>query len=345
MISFKTGDLFNSDAEALVNTVNCVGVMGRGVALQFKKRFPENFKMYEETCKQKKMIPGKMLVYETNSMINPKYIVNFPTKRHWRDASRMEDIDVGLSDLATVIRAKNITSIALPPLGCGLGGLDWRLVRARIEAVLSRLGSVCIDIFEPNGAPETEKMVHNREIPKMTNGRAALVGLMQRYLKGLLDPFITLLEIHKLMYFLQASGEPLKLKYVQAQHGPYVENLRHVLHAIEGHLLSGYADGGDNPDKPMEIISGAERDAEAFLEQHPETCARMRRVEELVDGFETPFGLELLSSVHWVAQRGADSLNGAVEKVYAWNDHKKQFSERQIELAWTRLVQQGWMLS
>jgi O-acetyl-ADP-ribose deacetylase (regulator of RNase III) len=345
MISFKTGDLFNSDVEALVNTVNCVGVMGRGVALQFKKRFPDNFKVYEKTCKQKKMIPGKMLVYETNSTINPKYIVNFPTKRHWRGASRMEDIDVGLSDLATVIRAKNIISIALPPLGCGLGGLDWNVVRARMESVLGQLNDVRVDIYEPNGAPQAEKMVRNREVPEMTMGRAALVGLVRRYLGGLLDPFITLLEIHKLMYFLQVSGEPLNLKYVKETYGPYAENLRHVLNKIEGHLLSGYADGGDNPDKPMEIVPDAERDAEAFLKQHPETCARMRRVEELVDGFETPFGLELLSTVHWVAQRGADSLNDVVEKVYAWNDHKKQFSERQIELAWTRLVQQGWMPS
>ncbi|MDR2849240.1 MAG: macro domain-containing protein [Verrucomicrobiota bacterium] len=343
MISFRKGDLFDSDVEAYVNTVNCVGVMGRGVALQFKKRFPDNFKTYEKVCKQGKMIPGKMLVYEASGTVNPKHIINFPTKRHWRGASRMEDIDAGLQDLLNVIQTKKITSIALPPLGCGLGGLDWNVVRARMESVLGQLSEVRVEIYEPIGAPQAEKMVRNRETPEMTLGRAALVGLVRRYLGGLLDPFITLLEIHKLMYFLQVSGEPLKLNYVKKTYGPYAENLRHVLNKIEGHLLSGYADGGDKPDKPMGIVPGAAEDSERFLANHPETRARMNRVEKLVDGFETPFGLELLATVHWVAEHGVKGLDEIVAQVYAWNDHKRQFSQRQIELAWNRLTQQGWL--
>ena len=203
MIEFKTGDIFTEETEAIVNTVNCVGVMARGIALQFKKRFPENFKEYATACKHEEVQPGKMFVHATGTLTNPKYIINFPTKRHGRGKSRIEDIDSGLTDLVRVITEKNITSIALPPLGCGLGGLDWSVVQSKINEKLINLHSVQVTVFEPQGAPLFEKMVKNKKIPKMTPGRAALIELIHRYLGGLLDPFITLLEIHKLMYFLQ----------------------------------------------------------------------------------------------------------------------------------------------
>lgn len=344
MIEYKTGDMFDANAEAIVNTVNCVGIMGRGIALQFKKRFPDNFRYYETACKRKEVVPGKVLVYETGNMINPKYIINFPTKRHWRGASRIEDIETGLAALVDVIRELNITSIAIPPLGCGLGGLDWDLVRSKMETILGGLIDTRIDIYQPGEAPQAAQMVHNRQVPVMTPGRAALVGLTRRYLDGLLDPFITLLEVHKLLYFLQASGEHLRLTYVKAQYGPYSENLRHVLNAVEGHLLSGYADGGDDPQKQLNIVPGAEKEADDFLKLHLATCDRMKRVEELVDGYETPFGLELLATVHWIVQHEtARSLRDVVTRTYAWNDRKKQFSPRQIKLALARLTQNGWI--
>ncbi|WP_198246320.1 type II toxin-antitoxin system antitoxin DNA ADP-ribosyl glycohydrolase DarG [methane-oxidizing endosymbiont of Gigantopelta aegis] len=345
MIVYKTGDIFTEEVEAIVNTVNCVGVMGRGIALQFKKRFPENFKAYETACKQNKVVPGKMFVYETGSLIYPKYIINFPTKRHWRGASRMEDIEAGLEDLAEVITKLNIKSIALPPLGAGLGGLDWNDVRARIENMLSNLSDVEIIVFEPKGAPEAKKMVKNRKVPKMTPGRAALIELIHRYLSGLLDPFVSLLEVHKLMYFLQESGEPLRLKYQKNIYGPYAENLRHVLNAVEGHMLSGYADGGDRPDKELRLVPGAYEDATEFMRQHPQTRQHFEKVSELVEGFESPFGMELLATVHWVAAKeGASSKDQVIEKVHQWNVRKKQFSPRQIELAYTVLIEKGWLL-
>ena len=125
MIEFKTGNILTEDAEALVNTVNCVGFMGRGIALQFKKAFPDNFKSYSSACKRNEVQPGRMFVYATGQLAYPRYIINFPTKRHWRGKSRMEDIDAGLAALAEAIRSHNIQSIAIPPLGSGLGGLDW----------------------------------------------------------------------------------------------------------------------------------------------------------------------------------------------------------------------------
>ena len=341
MIEFRTGDILQADAEALVNTVNCVGIMGRGVALQFKNEFPDNFAAYRAACARGEVQPGRMFVFETNSLTNPKVIVNFPTKRHWRGKSRMEDIASGLNALVKEIADRKIRSIAIPPLGSGLGGLSWNDVRPRIVEALSGVDALRATIFEPVDAPMARR---SREVPDMTAGRAALVVLMHRYLGGLLDPFITLLEVHKLLYFMQDAGEPLRLTYKKAQFGPYAENLRHVLNAVEGHFVSGYADGGDAPDKALELVPGAIEDAENFLRNAPATQRRFDRVARLVSGFETPFGLELLATVHWVVQReGATGEEAIAEKVYAWNDAKKRFSRRQIALSFETLRADGWL--
>ena len=344
MIEYKKGDILREDVEALVNTVNCVGIMGRGIALQFKNAFPENFKAYVAACDRNEVQPGRMLVFETGRLTNPKYIINFPTKRHWRGKSRIEDIDAGLVALVHEIRARNIQSVAIPPLGSGLGGLDWSNVRPRIENSLRALENVNVVIFEPSGDSHDERSNRSSEVPKMTAGRAALVGLMNRYLAGLLDPFITLLEVHKLMYFMEKSGEPLRLKFTKGLYGPYAENLRHVLKAVEGHLVSGYADGGDIPDKQLKLVPGATDDAMRFLEVHDKTQARLNKVADLVEGFESPFGLELLSTVHWIAtQEGARSMDDTVRLTYSWNERKKRFTKRQIALAANVLLRKGWI--
>ena len=150
MFEYKTGNILAENAEALVNAVNCVGVMGRGVALMFKNAFPENFEAYAYACRREEVRPGQMFVVEQDRLAGPRYIVNFPTKRHWRGKSRMEDIESGLRDLRRVIREKGIRSIAIPPLGSGLGGLDWREVRPQIEEALRDLDGVCVVIFEPH---------------------------------------------------------------------------------------------------------------------------------------------------------------------------------------------------
>jgi len=187
-------------------------------------------------------------------------------------------------------------------------------------------------------------MIRSSSVPTMTPGRAVLVGLIERYLAGLMDPFVSLLEIHKLMYFMQEAGEPLCLRYTKALYGPYAENLRQVLAHVEGHFLTGYADGGDAPDKQLELVPGASKDALAFLETHPDTKARFDRVAELVQGFETPFGMELLATVHWVAVHdGARTVDKAVDAVYQWNDRKRVFEPRQIQLAWDVLDAGGWL--
>jgi O-acetyl-ADP-ribose deacetylase (regulator of RNase III) len=159
MTTFTTGDIFAADTEALVNTVNCVGVMGAGLALQFKRSFPANFKAYEDACRRREVRPGRMFVFETGALVNPKYIVNFPTKRHWRDKSRMQDIEAGLVALVDEIKRANIRSVAIPPLGCGLGGLDWMQVRARIEEALCGLPDLRAVIYNPKepSAPQDRR--------------------------------------------------------------------------------------------------------------------------------------------------------------------------------------------
>lgn len=344
MIETTTGDILTADAEALVNTVNCVGIMGRGIALQFKKSFPDNFTAYEAVCKRHELQPGQMFVFETGQLTHPRYIVNFPTKRHWKGKSRLADIESGLTALVAEVRRLGIRSIAVPPLGCGQGGLDWAEVRPRIEKALAAVPDVRVLLYSPTGAPTltTEKPSHR--VPQMTPGRAALVGLMQRYFAGLMDPFISLLEVHKLMYFMQEAGEPLQLRYVKGIYGPYAENLRHVLLSVEGYMTSGYADGIDDPNKQLELVPGAVQEADQFLAGHPNTRLLFERVADLVKGFETPFGLELLSTVHWVStQEGATTLDKAITATFEWNERKRRFSPQQLALAWNVLHDKGWL--
>ena len=316
--------------------------MGRGIALQFKRAFPENFRAYAEACKRREVQPGHMFVFETRMLDNPRYIINFPTKRHWRGSSRIEDIQVGLNALAQLICERGIRSIAVPALGCGLGGLEWPAVRPLVEESLSRCDDLRAVIFEPR-MPPADLVAHDSQGPRMNSGRAALVGLMHSYLHGLLDPFVTLLEVHKLLYFMQTAGEPLRLRFKKGHYGPYAENLGPVLRTIEGHFLTGYADGGDAPNKQLEIVPGAVEDALVVLSRSPKTRERFDRVEDLVDGFESSFGLELLSTVHWVIEHNTPkSREELIELAHAWNDRKKRFWPRQIGLAADVLIQKGW---
>ncbi|WP_224825407.1 macro domain-containing protein [Cognatishimia sp. MH4019] len=342
MIRYTTGDVLRADVDAIVNTVNCVGVMGRGIALQFKKAFPSNYEEYRTACEKGEVVPGQMFITERKALTGPRLIVNFPTKRHWRGKSRMEDIISGLQALKVEIVEREIQSIAIPPLGSGLGGLNWSDVKAAIDSALSDL-EVDILVFEPGGVPDAKVMARSTDAPTMSPGRATLVTLVDRYLSGLLDPFVTLIELHKLMYFMQVAGEPLKLQYKKHHYGPYAENLRHVLNRIEGHLVSGYADGGDIPEKQIELVPGAMAEASRFLEDHADTHARFKRVSDLVDGFESPVGMELLATVHWVIHNdGAEDVQDAIRLTHSWNERKKKFTPRQINLAYNHLQSTGW---
>ena len=343
MITYKTGDLLSEDAEALVNTVNCVGVMGRGVALRFKRVYPDNFKAYAEECGEGRLKPGLVFVYET-ALLSPRFIVNFPTKNHWRAKSRLRYIETGLQSLVAEIKKRDIRSIAIPALGCGEGGLNWQDVRNLMETAFAELEVVDIVIFEPSHVPAGAAGRRSFDIPEMTPARAVLVSLMHQYRSALLDPMITLLELHKLAYFSQEAGEDLKLEFAKAPHGPYADNLGCLLRGIEGRMIVGYEGGGDAPHKELELVAGAVEDAAACMAASPETQQRCRKVADLVDGFESPFGLELLSTAHWVASReNPEGFDDLVSKAYAWNSSKKQFSERQFKIAVEALQTKRWI--
>jgi len=344
MIQNATGNLLEADADALVNTVNCVGFMGKGIALQFKQAWPENFEAYAKACTAGQVRPGQMFIWETGRMINPKFIINFPTKRDWRGKSRIEDIKSGLRALITDVRKLGIRTIAVPPLGCGNGGLDWREVRTLIEAAFAEVPSVEVFLYSPDGAPEPRAMPVNTKRPDMTPARALFIKLMHQY--GALNYRRTLLEIQKLGYFLQESGEPLRLRFEAGLYGPYAANLNKVLELIEGHFIRGYGDS-QKPDAEIELLPGAVEAAEDFLADYPESISRLGGVSELIQGFETPYGMELLSTVHWVCTHGepkATTPDTAVEAVHGWNERKRDmFRQDHIHVAYNRLKELSWI--
>lgn len=344
MISITAGNIIEAEAEALVNTVNCAGYMGKGIALQFKQAYPENFAAYAKASRSNDIQPGKMFVFETGRMFNPKYIINFPTKRHWRGKSRLEDIESGLRALIQEVKRLDIKSIAVPPLGCGLGGLKWSVVRPMIEQAFSSLTDVTVHLYEPHGAPEAKTMPVHTAKPKMTIARALLIKLMDKYLE--LSYRLTLLEIQKLAYFLQEAGEPLKLRYEAGHYGPYAPNLNKVLERIEGHFIRGYGDKQE-PDTEIELLPEAVEAANEFLRNNADSRERLEKVSEVIEGFETPYGVELLSTVHWGARYSkppAMDENTAVTAVFNWNERKrKMFREPHIRIAWRKLEEQGWL--
>ncbi len=349
MIEIAKGNIVEADADALVNTVNCDGFMGKGIALQFKQAFPANFKAYEAACRAGEVVPGRMFIFDNGRLLNPRYVINFPTKRHWRGKSRLADIRSGLQALLADIRRLGVRSIAVPPLGCGLGGLDWREVRPLIEKAFSELPDVRVLLFEPVGTPAAKAMPVRTPRPHMTPARALFIKLMDAY--AALEYSRTLLEVHKLAYFLQEAGEPLRLKYEAGHYGPYATNLNKVLELMEGHFIRGYGDS-QKPHAEIELLPGAVEEATSFLTGKSESLARLERVARLIEGFETPYGLELLTTVHWVAHRGgpqsdasASDADAAIQQIHAWNPRKQQvFKPEHIRTAWSQLEEHGWMM-
>lgn len=341
MIEYEPhGNLLDADVDALVNTVNTVGVMGKGVALQFKRAYPLNFEAYRAAVDRGEVGLGRVFVHETGRVEGPRLIINFPTKRHWRAKSRLADIEAGLADLRRVLREEDVKSVALPALGCGLGGLEWAQVRPLIESALDGLDARVV-VYEPQAAPAPESMTDARDRPRMTVFRATLIWLLDRYLTP--GEAATPLEVQKLLYFLQTAGEPLGLRFTRQRYGPYADEVRHAVARLEGHYVLGFGDG--TGDTSIRLLPGAVGEAEAFLNEHPETFERYQRVAELIEGFETPYGLELLATTHWAAtQEGAHDREAATDVVRTWSVRKEQlFTPEHVAVAWERLEDGGWL--
>jgi O-acetyl-ADP-ribose deacetylase (regulator of RNase III) len=339
------GDLLRQDdVDAIVNTVNCVGVMGKGIALQFKNKWPENNRAYEIACKLKEVRPGRMFVFDSGGLVKPNYIINFPTKDHWRGKSRIEYIRDGLVDLVEQVKRLGIRSIAIPPLGCGNGGLDWEEVRPLIERAFDDLPDVEVRLFEPAGAPDPKSMEVRTSRPRMTAGRAAILKVLDTY--RALEYGLSRIEVQKLAYFLQEAGENLKLSFVKNRYGPYSEELRHALNRMEGHFIRGLGDGVVEAE--IEPLEDALSEAEEFIAAsgHAKLAQHVERVASLIDGFQSPYGMELLATVHWVATRepNVNTLDQAIMAVHSWNARKATIMQpAHVHAAWIRLAEQGWV--
>jgi len=341
------GDLLSAPVEAVVNTVNTRGVMGKGIALQVKQRWPEVDRAYRDACKRGDVVLGRMHVVERGGLGDgPRIVINFPTKDHWRSRSRLDDIETGLVDLHEVIERLHITSIALPPLGCGNGGLEWSDVRPLIEKALASLPEVDIVIFPPEGAPAADGMLVGTKAPNMSPTLAGLVRLIDGYWTDALG--ITDIEIQKLAYFLGVRHPSLRLRFSRGPYGPYCEDLHFVLQRAEGHYVRGYGDRSRKPWEPgqLAVLPGAVQRAEKVIDLEPEMNGHVTAVDELTQRFEGAWGMELLSTVHWVANEdhGASDAEEARDRISRWSTRKNRlFSQADITDAWGHLDELGWI--
>jgi O-acetyl-ADP-ribose deacetylase (regulator of RNase III) len=348
MLIQAEGNLLEADVEALVNTVNTVGVMGKGIALQFKRAYPENFKRYNAVCSSGEFDVGQMLVYETGWMTNPKFIVNFPTKRHWRANSRIEDIKSGLTALRKVIVERKIASIAVPPLGCGNGGLKWSEVEPLITEALGSIPGVDVYVYAPLGAPAPADMPVRTKRPRLTRFGAALINACNSYIDLSLDAGLaverklSLLEVHKVAYFLQTAGWPGRLSFDQGHYGPYAKDLDHFISSVEGHFVYGYGDGTGGSKAVLEIDQRASLDAKNLMLGDEDFSEVMLRFCNIVSGFEFAYGVELLSTVHFIAVDKLNVVHGldaVVKKVEEWSPRKRAlFKSDQTAVAYEHLV-------
>lgn len=346
MIKESSGNLLNADADALINTVNTEGVMGKGIALQFKKAYPAMYEAYRKAAKAGDVRLGTVHVWPTGQMTGPKYVINFPTKGHWKSNSKLKDIENGLVDLIDVIRELGIESIAVPPLGCGNGGLDWTDVAPKIVAAFNEVPDVEVLLFPPAGSPAAADIVTATPRPAMNPNRAALVEILHRYaIQALMAP--GQIEAQKLLYFLQVAGQPLQLNFAKHHYGPYADNLRHVLNLVEGHFISGFGDGSSRvaDAEPLTVLPDAAAEAEQMLANDHDAASRIDRVLQLAEGFESAYGLELLSTVHFIASSIPDATDDEIlHSVWAWSPRKaRMFTEDHLRIALETLRGQQWL--
>lgn len=352
MISYTQGNLLDARVGALVNTVNTVGVMGKGIALMFKERYELNFKLYAAACKRKQVKVGEMFVTETGELDGPRWIINFPTKDHWRGNSRLEWVEAGLQDLKRVLRELGIRSIAIPPLGAGNGGLDWPTVKARMEAELADLEGVDVVVYEPTG--QYQNVAKRTGVQKLTPARALVAEAVRRY--WVLGMECSLLEVQKLAWFLERSlahlglRDDLKLNFKAHRYGPFASNLNHLLNSLDGSYLRSdkrIADAG-----PLDVIGfdDARKDVvQAYLKTEAKDVApALELATQVIDGFESPFGMELLASVDWLMSREgvAPKVPALMAGLAAWpadeasgaGKRKSEiFDERSVRIALERL--------
>jgi O-acetyl-ADP-ribose deacetylase (regulator of RNase III) len=349
---FTTGNILDAETEALVNTVNTVGVMGKGIALMFKEAYKENFRQYAAACKRREVKVGSVFVFELPTTLTggPRWILNFPTKEHWRSSTRIEWIEEGLKDLRRVIETRGIRSVAIPPLGCGHGGLRWQVVKPLIESALGDLEGVDVVVYEPTRKYLGKTMRYGVE--KLTPARALVAELVRRY--WLLGIRCSILEIQKLAYFLDRSirelglPDPLNAAFKPDKYGPYADEVRHLLDNLDGSYL--HCEKRVSDATPWDTISFDERKTDrvsAYLKSEGKAyLPALERTSQLIDGFESPLGMELLATVDWLIQQEgcAPTVDAVRDGLRRWPDNAGQrkqglFDDRMLGLAIERLTE------
>jgi O-acetyl-ADP-ribose deacetylase (regulator of RNase III) len=349
MITFAQGNLLEANAEALVNTVNTVGVMGKGIALMFKERFAENYRRYAAACKANEVRTGKMFVTEVRELGGPRWIVNFPTKQHWRGNSKIEWVSEGLQDLRRFLVDNNVQSVAIPPLGAGNGGLEWDDVRRLIEDALGEL-SVHVVVYEPT--KKYQNVAKRTGVEKLTPARALIAELVRKY--WVLGMECSLLEIQKLAWFLERNIEraglaPLDLRFAPHKYGPYADRLRHLLEGLDGSYL--HSDKRIADADPFDVI-WFDDSRRAYVQTYLKSEAKdyalaLEATAAMIDGFESPFGMELLATVDWllIKEQVAPTVPAIRDGLSRWGGgagaaerKARLFDDRSIGIALDRLA-------
>lgn len=340
MISYTTGNILDADKQALVNTVNTVGVMGKGIALGFKKTFPIVHEQYQKAISNNEIEIGKVQLIKTN-LITPEFVINFPTKKHWKQPSKLLFIEEGLKDLVHVILENNLESIAIPPLGCGNGRLSWHQVKPLIELYLAPLSkNVDIQIYEPGYNDQVNRT--KTKDASLTPARAMVLHLMNEY--QILGYSINLLVVQKIAYFLQRFGENLNLNYEKGYYGPYAHRLMHLLKYLNGSFLQ-YSEEKNIPDTKVRIIEKKMPDVIAYYNDHisDDQKKRVHSVLNLIEGFESPYGLELLATVDFIVNQTNKNSDDEIQNEIAnWTTRKSQIMKPyHIKVAMQRLIESG----
>lgn len=320
MIRYKVGNILDADVEALVNTVNTVGVMGKGIALAFKKAYPENYKKYKEASKQEKIKIGSMFLTETGKL-QPKFIINFPTKKHWRNPSKLEYIEDGLKDFVNVIIENEIKSAAIPPLGCGNGKLNWDQVKHLLESYLQPIAkNIEFIIYEPG---YNDQKIKEKKNVKLTPGRAMLLHALKEY--QVLGYEVNLLVAQKMCYFLQRLGEPLSLRYERGYYGPYAHNLTHLLKHINGYYIY-FKSERNKPDTTIRLNEDRFEAVEEYISKKltKDQKHRIKKLIDFIEGFESPYGLELLATVDFIKRNKTNiKFEELTNEVHNWTNRKR----------------------
>lgn len=332
MITLIKGNLLESDATALVNTVNTVGVMGKGIALQFKETFSLNNKEYLKVCKEGSLKPGVLLsVWDSSLQTGKKLIINFPTKTHWRQKSKYEYIESGLNSLKALIVNKKIDSIAIPPLGCGNGGLEWPIVKDMICKKLSNI-ETDIYLYEPNNEIKTllQKQEKKKEI-KLTPARASLLYVL--FVFESLGEYATIFAANKLAYFLQRKGQKLNLQFIPYKYGPYAIGVEKVLYYLNGTYLKGLEQGEFKAFEPLQLNYDKWEEVNFYVnnKMKSEDSAIVKSIAKFISNFSSELSLEILATVDYIlSENPKASIEEVMQSIYNWNDRKIQLFKKDI---------------